>query len=118
MEEVCLAIAPEHLLSFCTQLQKQGCDVIAVNSLITPKNFVWISNSPMLQSQLVPMPSGWTCGGFEVEQVPGKSKGRLTKVLRKKSYYDLTLELAKYPGQNIAWSSPTSLDSTKYIYTS
>jgi len=113
MDEVCVELTHEQFLPFCTQLTKLGCDVIAVNTF-GEKPYVWITNSPFLQTQLIPVPEGMTCSGFLVKIMPNKPKGKLFKKLRNASYFDLV----RFCDLNrpTSWSCPACLDVVKRVY--
>ena len=115
LEDICMELEPSDFLSFCAQLSKQGCTITAVNEF-EAKAIVWVSNSPLLQTQLVQMPQGMTCGGFQVTMLPKKSKGKVQTRLHNTTYFDLLRHCDARRKNITSWSAPTSLECPKLVY--
>jgi hypothetical protein len=115
MEEICIEIDPSHFLAFCAQLTKQGCDVVAVNTF-GPKTLVWLSNSPMLQAQFVPVQGGTMCAGFNVSVLTKKPKGKIHTKLHNITYIGLLQHCDANRRTTTSWSAPTSLECPKIVY--
>jgi len=117
MTDVCLQLHEGvSLIAFCTQLQNSKCYVTAINTLEKDKKIVWIENSPLLHTLLVPTPTGTTCAGFRVTVIENRPKGKIMKVFTNKSYYDVEQFVQKYTATVSAWSAPTDLRARKKVY--
>lgn len=113
-EEICLSISKNSFLAFVTQMTQCGIDIIACNTISDEKRvYVWILNSLLFQTQLIETIDGTSCGGHVVV-MEQKTKGKLIKTLRNKSYFDL-LKFSN-EAQATAWSPPTCLDMVKKVY--
>jgi len=116
-DDVCLQLYKDvSVLSLCTQLQNSKCYVSAINTLEKDNNFIWVENSPLLHTLLVPNPNGMTCAGFAVTVLDKRPKGRIMKILTNQSYYDVEQFVQKNTSMVSAWSAPTNLRSRKKIY--
>ncbi len=114
MDDLCFEVDQVHFLTFCAQLNKQGCDVSAVNTFNT-KALVWVCNSPLLQTQLIPSPDGLTCSGFNVVLID-KKKGKVHVKLNNITYLGLLQHCDANRKIITAWSAPTSLECPKLVF--
>jgi hypothetical protein len=81
----------------------------------TTQNRVWVENSPLLHTLLVPTPSGLSCGGSQVKVLENQSKGRRWQVI-KGTYLDVLDFVTKNPNGVSAWSAPTNLQVVKKVF--
>jgi len=114
-DDICMELENGSFLNFVVQMQKQGCDVVAVNTFGS-KALVWLRNSPLLQTQLIPMPNGITCGGFDVVLLDNKPKGKIHVQLYNITYIGLLQHCDANRKLITAWSSPTSLECPKLVF--
>jgi len=116
-DELCVEIKKIHFYTFLTQLNKQGNEIIAVNDHFEHHAYVWIRNSPLLQTQLIPTANqGMTCSGFDVMIHPNKPKGKLLKELKNASYFDVLRFCDNSQPKPTSWSPPTNLGTSKFVY--
>src|SRR5690348_9416080 len=108
-DDACFQLSKDiSLLRFCMQLQNSKCYVSAINTLEKDKNFVWVENSALLHTLLVPTPSGMMCAGFGVILLDKNPKGRIMKILTNQSYYDVEQFVQKNTLVMSAWPAPTN----------
>ena len=113
-KEICFAIDKMSFLLFCTQLNKQGCDVLSVNTHYA-EPLVWVANCPILKNFLLgPRSDGrFLCSGFEI-RVVSKKKGKTCRRVKNMSYFDLMQMCERQ--RPTSWSPPCCFDCVKKIY--
>lgn len=113
-KEVCFQVCETFFLQLCSQLHKQGINVVAVNTFVkTP--LIWVVNSPLLQNFLLPIQNyDFRLNGVDVTLLPNKHRGTAFRKFKNISYFDLVQKCEKEMPR--AWSSPCCLDKVKIMY--
>lgn len=114
--EICLQVSKHQFLNFITQLNKQGNEIISINNNFDNVALVWLVNSPLLQTQLLPTPNGMSCGGYDVTVMQDKPKGALFKMLHNVSYFDLMRFVNRMQPKATSWSPPTCTNAIKHVF--